>query len=529
VTAFDTWLETFLRAYYARRPVSATFIGVHDFDDRLPDLSEDGTFALAAESEDQLVRLRALPSEPLTDAQFLDRQLAEGFLRIQRWEATSDHFGPNPCLFTGEAIFGLVSLLLRPVPSLQDARARLLAIPGFLSVARHRIKSAPVAWIERARHECAGAKLLLADTAVEFPALHESGIQASQAFASFDEFLSAEVTPTQAYACGSEALELLLRHAHMWSNDADGVERLALERLALEEDAIAREGPRHAEQLQLDNQGPSGRNETGDYLARFEAWRRAALDLARHRDLMTVPHWPVRFVERPAWARRSAPYLYFLPYRSPPPFDALPDVDYLLPPGSDESTIKLNHVLHHASLGHHVQNWFAARASSRIGQIAAVDCASRIAMLCGGTLAEGWANYAVDLAEEGDADFLTPLERFGQHRARLRMAARAIVDVRLHRARFTLDDAIDFYTARVGMQPSAARSEAVKNSLYPGAACMYLIGWDAIWRLRRELEARDGPHFSLHAFHDRLLSFGSVPVSLIARAMLETTTVAAHS
>ena len=55
-----------------------------------------------------------------------------------------------------------------------------------------------------------------------------------------------------------------------------------------------------------------------------------------------------------------------------------------------------------------------------VGQVAAVDSASRIAMLCGGTLAEGWACYATDLAEE--FGFLTPAESFGQHAARLRMA-----------------------------------------------------------------------------------------------------------
>ena len=68
------------------------------------------------------------------------------------------------------------------------------------------------------------------------------------------------------------------------------------------------------------------------------------------------------------------------------------------------------------------------------------------------------------------------------------------------------------------MAPAAAHAEAVKNSLFPGAACMYLAGWDGIWRLRRELES-SGPRFSCQ-FHDRLLSFGSVPVSLVARAML---------
>ena len=67
--------------------------------------------------------------------------------------------------------------------------------------------------------------------------------------------------------------------------------------------------------------------------------------------------------------------------------------------------------------------------------------------------------------------------------------------------------------------PAAAHAEAVKNSLFPGAACMYLGGWDSIWRLRRELS--NNQTTSLREFHDRLLSFGSVPVSLVGRSMRE--------
>jgi uncharacterized protein (DUF885 family) len=96
------------------------------------------------------------------------------------------------------------------------------------------------------------------------------------------------------------------------------------------------------------------------------------------------------------------------------------------------------------------------------------------------------------------------------------MAARAVVDVRLHQRRMSFDDAVAFYATRVGMSAAAARAEAVKNSLFPGAACMYLLGWHAIWQLRRQLQAQ----LPLREFHDRLLSFGSVPVSLIARDML---------
>jgi uncharacterized protein (DUF885 family) len=183
----------------------------------------------------------------------------------------------------------------------------------------------------------------------------------------------------------------------------------------------------------------------------------------------------------------------------------------------NDGVIKLNHVVHHGSIGHHVQNWWAFRAASRVGRIAAVDCASRIAMLCGGTMAEGWACYATVLVAEHGG--LTPLEAYAERHSRVRMACRAVVDVELHRGRMSLDEAAAFYRERAGMGEVAARGEAVKNSMFPGGAVMYLAGTDAVHALRRRVEAREGSAFDVARFHDVFLSHGSVPVALVAEAM----------
>src|SRR5262249_18189254 len=206
---------------------------------------------------------------------------------------------------------------------------------------------------------------------------------------------------------------------------------------------------------------------------------------------------PTRDVPRPAWARGAAPHPYFLSYHSPPPLDDPAELEYFVTPiepdmppdererllrATHDGVIKLNHVIHHGAIGHHVQNYYASRARSRIGQVAAVDCASRIALFCGGTMAEGWACYATELMDE--VGFLSPPEQLALDHARLRMAARALVDVRMHHGTLTLDDAVAFYRAHVGMTEAAARAEAVKNSLFPATALMYLMGTDAIHGLR---------------------------------------------
>jgi uncharacterized protein (DUF885 family) len=265
-----------------------------------------------------------------------------------------------------------------------------------------------------------------------------------------------------------------------------------------------------------------------------DIWREAKAAALAH-DLITWPDFPIEYVPIPPSDREAAAGLYYLFYRCPPPFGRPETHRYLVTPvepemPSDEqerrlrmandATIKLNHVVHHGGLGHHVQNYNAFRAPSRIGQIAGVDCASRIALFCAGTLVEGWACYATELMEE--VGYLTPLEILSERQTRLRMAARAVVDCALHTGSMTLEEAATFYEQETGMSPAASHAEAVKNSLFPGAAVMYLIGTDGIWDIRRTLEERQGGDFSLKGFHDRFLSYGAIPVSLIGQLMIES-------
>jgi uncharacterized protein (DUF885 family) len=530
--------------------VNATFIGVHEHDAALPDLSQRAVEETVGEIESLVRRLRALPSEQRGGAQSIDRALAEGFLEIQRWEHGSTHFHRgNPSFYTGEAIFGVLSLFLpRSAPVAERAAAatsRMRAVPGLLAQAKANVRAAPAAWTERALRECAGAIAFLTggvealgrDEGVGTPGFAGAARAAAGAFEEFRSHLTNEVMPhdTGGYACGAEAFSLLLRRGHFVERDAEEIARWA--------EAELREAEADLEAHVADVGASSWREalarladhhvSADGYYRRFDELRDACRALVERRGLLTWIDWPLRFVPQPSWAREAAPYLYFLPYRSPPAFGAPTAHEYLVAPidpstsadraerilrEQNDSVIKLNHVVHHGSVGHHFQNWHAYRAASRIGRVAAVDCASRIAFFCGGTMAEGWATYVTQLVAE--TDLLTPLEQFSARHGRLRAAARAFVDVRLHEGRLSLDDAARLYEERVGMSPPAARGEAVKNSMFPGAALIYLVGSDLIRRLRARAAVLHGRAFDLKAFHDRLLGQGSLPIALITPEML---------
>jgi hypothetical protein len=567
-SARSGWLDRFFASYYRLRPVNATFIGVHDYDALLPDFSDDAVGDAVAEMRGLLAESASLESDetqgagsPGSDAtsrgdastgsafEALDVRLARGFLETQLWEYGSQHFhGGNPAVYTGESVFGVMAPFFTDYAPLAErveaATHRLWLVDGLLAQARTNVRAAPVAWTRRALRECEGALAFLTDGVdalvsehrIDDPALRCAADSAAAAFARYGAYLDGEVRtrPSESYACGEEAFSLYLRRGHFLDDSAQEIARYARAELT-EADARLREGA-----SELGASSPSevlarlaaAHPSPADYHARYQRLWDASRELAEAHDLVTWPDFPIRYVPRPRWTRKAAPFLYFLSYRSPAAFHRPPVHDYLvmpLDPSADpgeqerflrkhnDGVLKSNHVIHHGGIGHHVQNWNAFRSPSRVGRIAAVDCASRVAMFCGGTMAEGWACYATDLM--GEFGGLTDLERYAEHQARRRMCARAVVDVELHRGRFTLEQAADYYEESAGMGRADAESEAVKNSMFPGAAVMYLLGTDAIHDLRREMTALQAQRFTLRGFHDELLSYGSVPVSLVSLDM----------
>jgi uncharacterized protein (DUF885 family) len=113
--------------------------------------------------------------------------------------------------------------------------------------------------------------------------------------------------------------------------------------------------------------------------------------------------------------------------------------------------------------------------------------------------------------------FFTPDESLAQQHTRARLLARAVVDIGLHERSMNIDAAVALYRDRIGMAPEAARAEVCKNSMFPATAVMYWLGTDSLHKLRRERERVEGASFSLRAFHDRVLSFGSIPVPLVSK------------
>jgi hypothetical protein len=552
-------IDQFLEQYFFRHPVSATFTGIRLHDHELPDWTRESRDDEQDEFEALTIALDdAYPAtedwgEMARNPALLDAELARASMDVRQLEFESRYFhDKNPALWTGEALFSVIGLMLRPPATAEEAFAsiamRLHDIQRFLGDMPDALTEAmPAPWVARALRECeVGATLFRVKLGTWLDAhgaddasrawVMEAGAVAATALDNTAAWLRGQpVSEEASVSIGTEAYEVLLRRGHFCDLDAATLLRRAQDELP--------EARERFEALAIDAAGSvdgladalaDDRPDEAGYLQAFtDKWEQCREFAADH-DLVEWGDWPLQYTPIPEWARDAAPQLYFLFYRSPSPLEARSQHVYLVTPVDDtlpeaererrlrqwnHSVITLNHVVHHGGLGHHVQNWHATnRSLSKIGTVAAVDCASRIGLFQGGSMAEGWACYATELADE--LGFLTPLEQASEQQSRVRMLARAIVDISLHTGAMTFDDAVEFYEAEVGMPHTVATAETVKNSMFPCAAVMYWLGTQGILHLRDAVRVREGAAFSYRTFHDALLSRGSIPVLLAAKLLL---------
>jgi uncharacterized protein (DUF885 family) len=139
------------------------------------------------------------------------------------------------------------------------------------------------------------------------------------------------------------------------------------------------------------------------------------------------------------------------------------------------------------------------------------------------TFTEGWALYGEEmLLREGLYPENSP--SYGQvlRLARYR-AARIGVDVNLQTGRWTFEQAVRYFMEAGGLDREAAEGEAAGAAASPSQKIGYMVGKWQIMRLLGRYRDQQGPAFRLGAFHDQLISYGSLPVAAIELLMFGET------
>ena len=127
---------------------------------------------------------------------------------------------------------------------------------------------------------------------------------------------------------------------------------------------------------------------------------------------------------------------------------------------------------------------------------------------------EGWALYCERLGVEmGMYD--TPYDRFGMLTFQMWRAARLVVDTGVHHKGWPRAQAIAYLHDNTALADHDIEIEVDRYISWPGQALSYYLGMLAILDVRAKAEAALGPKFDIRAFHDTVLSMGSVPLPVL--------------
>lgn len=127
---------------------------------------------------------------------------------------------------------------------------------------------------------------------------------------------------------------------------------------------------------------------------------------------------------------------------------------------------------------------------------------------------EGWGLYSEKLGVEMGI-YETPYEDFGRLTYEMWRACRLVIDTGVHHKGWTRDQALAYLRDRTALSEHEVTTEVDRYISWPGQALSYKLGEITIVRLRDEAEKALGAKFDVKAFHDALLSEGSVPLPVL--------------
>jgi uncharacterized protein (DUF885 family) len=127
--------------------------------------------------------------------------------------------------------------------------------------------------------------------------------------------------------------------------------------------------------------------------------------------------------------------------------------------------------------------------------------------------AEGWALYSEELGKE-IGFYKDPISDYGRLNSEMLRAVRLVVDTGIHDKKWSREKVIDYMHAN-DVNDALAQTEADRYIAWPGQALAYKMGQLTILKLRDEAKAQLGDKFDLKAFHDEILDGGAMPLDLL--------------
>jgi uncharacterized protein (DUF885 family) len=127
---------------------------------------------------------------------------------------------------------------------------------------------------------------------------------------------------------------------------------------------------------------------------------------------------------------------------------------------------------------------------------------------------EGWGLYSEFLGKEVGM-YNDPYDEFGRLSYEMWRACRLVVDTGMHIKGWSRQKAIDFMLENTALSEHNVTTEIDRYISWPAQALSYKIGELTIKKLRKQAEQSLGDNFDIRTFHHAVLEHGSVPLSIL--------------
>lgn len=537
-------LDDYVRDELRADPIRATALGVHDFDDTLGDVSPDAIAESRARHKRFLAELEKVDAASLDATERLDWRtgIIEARTAVQRdehvrvWARAPYWYAES----LGSALTTLISRDFAPIEQRAETlRQRLEQVAGYLSSARQNLAAAevPPLWVETGITSADGLHALVSGGLLAFaeglPAPLARDLQreiqtAAAAVAEFAHYLrDLGGRAGGNWACGPDYFDFLLSEYHLLDLDHQaldefGSESVEADRRRLVEFA-AQVDPGSSWQEQIarikdDHPQPDAFIET------YELELHRARDHTERARLATLPDGEVcRMGWVPEFLRASLPIAVM---STTAPFEAGLDSEWLITPSDPRAPERARleqmrdncYVFAESIAGHEI---YPGHHLQKVHHKLGTRDATIRRYFSSPQFVEGWGLYVEDLFQETGFFDNSAVTLFKLRNALWR-SVRVVVDVGLHTAGLSFEEAVALLREDASLDTHMAEGEVRRytrhdNPTYPSS---YLLGCTAIHQLRSKWQAHRGQEFSYLEFHDTLMSYGSLPVKLIADQML---------
>ncbi len=539
---FKKLTDQVLEFYWESNPIEATFSGIHRYDDKLDNLDFEFREKYRGKLKEFIRKLELFSSETLSPDQKMDKEILKSSLETQvKIEEEMKKLFRESSFYPKYALWGPYILMLRDFAPLKkrmtNALARLEKIPYFMEQGRANLKrgeNIPKVWTEIGIEATSSGKeffdKMIPMFAEKVPEIKKRILDATQkakeAFGFYQKFLKEEIMPRSDgdFAVGKKLFDYLLSNHHMLPYDSGQVYSIGeklIDQTKKEMENVSQEIDPQKDWSEIVKEIKNAHPEKESLLKFYKKEMEKARDFVRQKDLVTIPPGEnLEVIETPVFERNIIPYGAYMP---PAPFEEKQEgffwvtpINENLPSDQQEQQLQGHNsygavltALHEAYPGHHLQLVHSNRVDSKVRRLFGTSL-----------FWEGWALYCEEMMYE-QGFYTDPRTRLLKLKDQLWRGCRVVIDVGIHTKKMSFNQAVDMLVNTAKLEPVNAKAEVKRYTSDPAQPLSYSLGKMEILKLKDQYKNLKGKDFDLKSFHNKLLSYGSIPVKMVSEKMLE--------